>query len=297
MRIRTIKPEWLDDETMALAPLESRVLSIALILLADDYGNGRANDALLASRVFPASANPRESLAKARVGLANFLVTYEVNGQSYFHIRNWERHQRVDRPGKPLVPPYPGETEISPANIREGHAKVRGTLATDLDLDLEGTTTATPATAATEPTIADMYSKLRSEAWKAKHGKPGGRYQRSTRDYDPMHHAIAFFAGESDPLAALDDSMRGYFADEWATGADWPFSTWAKDPGKYQGKSSTNPSFAAEVKRLEADFTAKNRAIDVAAPERRQEAESAADAARVALTRARARLRATEARQ
>lgn len=102
-RIRSVKPEWLLDERMALASSEARVLSIALILLADDYGNGRAGRIQLAGQVFP--GKPLETLAKALEELATWFVTlYEVDGQHYFSIRGWAKHQKVDKPGKPRVP-------------------------------------------------------------------------------------------------------------------------------------------------------------------------------------------------
>jgi hypothetical protein len=48
-RIRSIKPEWLDDEKIAGASDEARVLSVALILMSDDYGRGRAALAAIAA--------------------------------------------------------------------------------------------------------------------------------------------------------------------------------------------------------------------------------------------------------
>lgn len=105
-RIRSIKPDWLEDERMVLASSDARVLSVALILLADDYGNGRASVPLLVGRVFP--GKPPETLANALEGLTGwFVLLYEVGGQRYFHLRNWKKHQRVDHPGKPQVPPPP----------------------------------------------------------------------------------------------------------------------------------------------------------------------------------------------
>src|SRR5688572_15463812 len=102
-RIRSIKPEWLDDERMAMASSDARVLSVALLLLADDHGNGRAGRVMLAGRVFP--GKPLETLDNALEGLAPWFVTlYEVDGQSYFSIPKWEKHQKVDKPGKPRVP-------------------------------------------------------------------------------------------------------------------------------------------------------------------------------------------------
>jgi hypothetical protein len=116
-RIRSVKPEWLLDERMALASSDARVLSIALILLADDWGNGRAGRVQLAGHVFPG-----KPLANALEELATWFVTlYEVDGQHYFSIRGWAKHQKVDKPGKPKVP-QPSEAL---ENVHEEEEKVR----------------------------------------------------------------------------------------------------------------------------------------------------------------------------
>lgn len=130
-RIRSIKPEWLEDERLALTSPEARVLSVALLLLADDHGNGRMVPQIEASRIFPASPG---IFAKALDDLRStlFVDLYRLNGQTYFTIRNWTKHQRVDKPGKPRVPgPLTEGVEKIPGSL----AKVPGTLATDPDLD------------------------------------------------------------------------------------------------------------------------------------------------------------------
>jgi hypothetical protein len=154
-RIRTVKPEWLEDELLAAASDEARVLSVGLILLADDYGNGRASIATIAAEVWRYAlerddgANAPEVLAKAsrafRELLAiGFIGTWTEAGQRYFTIRNWARHQRVDKPGKPLVPKprpdfwahvYDGKTEDS-GKPREVVATVSGGIPESLRPDL-----------------------------------------------------------------------------------------------------------------------------------------------------------------
>jgi hypothetical protein len=122
-RIRSIKPEWLDDEKLALASSDARTLSIALILLADDYGNGRSNRVMLAGRVFPGKV--LETLENALAELADWFVTlYEVDGQSYFSLPNWDKHQKVDKPGKPRVPGPSGTIEKVPETLEKPPATV-----------------------------------------------------------------------------------------------------------------------------------------------------------------------------
>ena len=86
-RIRSLKPEWLEDERMMRASLEARVLSVALILLADDYGNGRASAFLLAGRVFPGKDQAIVESALAELS-SWFVKLYEIDGQSYFQVSN-----------------------------------------------------------------------------------------------------------------------------------------------------------------------------------------------------------------
>jgi hypothetical protein len=122
-RIRTVKPEWLEDERLSLASPLARVMSIALITLADDEGRGRGNATMLGGRVFPGSENPREDSARALAELvkARYVVLYEAGGQSYFQIRNWAKHQKVDKPTPSRLPAPPpegeNETPIIPATL------------------------------------------------------------------------------------------------------------------------------------------------------------------------------------
>jgi len=153
-RIRTVKPEWLDDEKLSAAGSDARVMSIALILMADDYGNGRANDMVVAGHVFALDRDPvkksREALATLeKVGFAR---RYVVRGQTYYHIQNWHRHQRVDNPSKPIYP-MPHEADNTNdggglgiiawfcPNPRENLVSIMRVysemLASDLDLDLD----------------------------------------------------------------------------------------------------------------------------------------------------------------
>ena len=104
-RIRTIKPEWTDDPQLHKSGLAARVLSISLINLADDHGCGIYDENLLAGRVFGYEKDPRGTLRKSAANLRNFYFDlYEVDNQTYFSIRNWGKHQRIDNAGKRRVP-------------------------------------------------------------------------------------------------------------------------------------------------------------------------------------------------
>lgn len=215
-RIRSLKPEWLEDE-LALASLEARVLSIGLILMADDYGNGRAHPTLLASRVFP--ANPRETLANALEELRQlrYVTLYEVEGQQYFSIRNWSKHQRVDKPGKPLVPGPPTERgtkkltkrktplllDKNPENFPEGPENGSGTFATVPEI--------------LAPDLDRKGEEGRERAASAAPARPK-RWKRMPADWVPRPEDGEQHAARGVDLKLEEEKIR-----------DWEFKDWRSD--------------------------------------------------------------------
>jgi hypothetical protein len=167
VRIRSIKPEWLEDQLLSGCSDTARVLSVALILLSDDYGRGRASIGFIIGHVWSAQmlANPRETVASATGALRELVAMryvwlYEIDGQQYFAIRNWTKHQRVDKPGKPHVPEPLDDA-------RETPAKVLDTLAPDRDRDQEPDQDMdrelAPAKADDVTTVWDRFQAVRSE--------------------------------------------------------------------------------------------------------------------------------------
>lgn len=110
-RIRTLKPEILEDEmTAGLSDAAFRLFT-GLILLADDFGNVRGESRWLEGQIWwsPRFAEPRGEpprVAELLGELAEALLVelYEVRSQLYCHIRSWSKHQRIDNAGKPRVP-------------------------------------------------------------------------------------------------------------------------------------------------------------------------------------------------
>lgn len=128
-RIRTIKPEILEDERTAHLSHAAWRLFVSLILVADDYGNFRANPDQLRGTVFwgrsvdvDGGVDPLlAELARLDPDGGDGLVTlYAVRGQRYGHLNGWTKNQRVDKPGSPRVPsPKDAESVELFANSRE----------------------------------------------------------------------------------------------------------------------------------------------------------------------------------
>ena len=104
-RIRSIKPEVLDDERVCALSDEAWRLWVSTWLLADDYGNLRAGDRYLASQVWQDSGRAaRINGLLVELRAAGRLYLYESGGERFAHIENWEKHQRIDNAGRPRVP-------------------------------------------------------------------------------------------------------------------------------------------------------------------------------------------------
>jgi hypothetical protein len=112
-RIRTIKPEfWTDSKTGTLSDGATKVF-IAMLNLADDFGVLRMDLAELKARIYPYSNEIYLSLIAPQLLdelLPRGLVQYFGYGpdddepmKPYLFIRNFSKHQKVDKPGKPLI--------------------------------------------------------------------------------------------------------------------------------------------------------------------------------------------------
>lgn len=98
-RIRTIKPEFWEDEKMAKLPIPCRLFYIGLWNFSDDNGVFRANPALLKSKIFPYDENLRISEVSKWIDAlveARMLVPVSHNDESYYVIRTFGSHQKFD---------------------------------------------------------------------------------------------------------------------------------------------------------------------------------------------------------
>ncbi len=109
-RIRTIKPELLEDALTAGLTHAAFRLFIGAILLADDHGNLRASPRWLEGQVFHGQPLPDGvSMADVLAELGRKLVLfYAVEGQPYASITGWRKHQRIENAGENRVPMPPG---------------------------------------------------------------------------------------------------------------------------------------------------------------------------------------------
>ncbi len=106
-RIRTIKPEFWTDEKILQISRDARLFFIALWNFADDNGVVEYKPLQLKALIFPLDQDigPEEIKALvAELEKVGLVITYEVEGEPYLWIKNFTKHQKVDRPRKSSLP-------------------------------------------------------------------------------------------------------------------------------------------------------------------------------------------------
>jgi hypothetical protein len=107
-RIRTVKPEFWVSEQIAECSPNARLTFIGLWNFCDDNGVHPAKPKTLKAELYPMddfSAADVAGWMRELVG-AGLVVEYEVDGELFWHVTGWAKHQKIDRPSaKYPVPP------------------------------------------------------------------------------------------------------------------------------------------------------------------------------------------------
>jgi hypothetical protein len=108
-RIRSIKPELWADEALARLPRDARLLFIGMLNFADDEGRLRGNPLLIRAQVFPYEPDLDVGALLDALAEGGFILKYETEGQSYLWVRNFEKHQKIEKPSPSKLPPPPAK--------------------------------------------------------------------------------------------------------------------------------------------------------------------------------------------
>lgn len=119
-RIRTIKPEFPQSESMGKVSRDARLCFIMLWTLADDEGRLRGNSRMLASLLFPYDDDAKKHIDiwLGQLSEEGCIERYEVDGSSYIQINKWREHQKIDKPSASKIEPPPSKSRGF-ANVRE----------------------------------------------------------------------------------------------------------------------------------------------------------------------------------
>ena len=108
-RIRTIKPEFWEDEKLAKLPVHARLLFIGTWNFADDNGALLANPVLMKSHIFPYEDIGIFTISEWIDMLVEngMLIRTTYNGKDYLVIRKFLIHQKINRKSIRINLPLP----------------------------------------------------------------------------------------------------------------------------------------------------------------------------------------------
>ena len=220
-RIRTIKPELLEDAVAAGLSDRAFRIFVGSIVLADDYGRLRAEPSWLLGQIF--WSHPVKDISAALTELAPLMHFYEVSGQRYAEIRNWSKHQKVSHPGKPRIPAPPETLAKSSGDPPESLPRSSGESPETLMPDLR-------------PTTNDHDHDQRPPARSRGSRATEGRGSRLPPEWQPDDETQAWVREQGiDPLGQTLAEFRDY---------------WAGVPGARGTKLDWDATFRNQIRRI-----------------------------------------------
>ena len=115
-RIRTIKPEFFDSESIGSMPIPCRLLFIGLWVMADDEGRIRASSRRVRKVVFGFDDDVTVQDVDGWLRMLTDrrkIQCYEVDGYAYIAICGWSRHQKINRKSPSLLPVPPTQKQFT----------------------------------------------------------------------------------------------------------------------------------------------------------------------------------------
>ena len=113
-RIRTIKPEFPQSESMGRVSRDARLCFVQMWTLADDEGRLRGNSRMLASLLFPYD-NDAPDLIDGwldELDTEGCILRYTAEGSTYIQIAKWLSHQKIDKPSTSKIPAFDESSRI-----------------------------------------------------------------------------------------------------------------------------------------------------------------------------------------
>ena len=111
-RTRSIKPEFWSDEKLARLSRDARLTFVGLWSVSDDYGVAKGHPAWLRSQLFPYDEELKLSQFKKwldEIECIGIIIPFTENDESYYYIRHFSDHQKVDHPSKLRNPEPPSD--------------------------------------------------------------------------------------------------------------------------------------------------------------------------------------------
>lgn len=166
-RIRTIKPEFPQSESMGNVSRDARLCFIMLWTIADDSGRLRGNSRMLASLLFPYDDDAPALIDGWLFELEHegCIDRYVADGSAYVEIAKWLSHQKIDKPTPSKIPAFDPSSRIL-ANPRESSPLDQGPK--DQRIKDQGPEEPAPRKRSTPP-VFELPDWINREHWDAWH--------------------------------------------------------------------------------------------------------------------------------
>jgi hypothetical protein len=132
-RIRTIKPEFFKNETLADLPALDRLLFIGLWTIADRNGRLEDRPKRIRAEIFPYDENYNVEQGLTNLAQARFIIRYQAAELLCIQIVNFEKHQHphvkeaastIPAPCKPGASPVQAPCKPDNSTLPAGHLQV-----------------------------------------------------------------------------------------------------------------------------------------------------------------------------
>lgn len=99
-RIRTVKPKFWDDSKLSKVSRDARLLFIGMWNFSDDLGVIISDPIWIKSKIFPYDNLDKNQLQNWVNELLDnkFIVLLVHNSENFYFIRNFDKHQRINKP-------------------------------------------------------------------------------------------------------------------------------------------------------------------------------------------------------
>lgn len=114
-RIRYLKPDFFKDEDIKELPFEARLFYQGLWVQADREGRGEDRPERLKIEIMPYDEVDAEKIMQLlscpkKNGKRPFILRYAIDGEKYYQIVNWQKHQKPHKTEREsVIPPAPKE--------------------------------------------------------------------------------------------------------------------------------------------------------------------------------------------
>jgi len=134
-----IKPDFWDDEKLSRVPRDARLTFIGMWNHSDDYGVVKGHPAWLKNKIFPYDNIPDEKFREwlRELEAIRTIIPFTVDDESFFHIRNFLKHQSINKPSKQRNPEPPEVVLTIPEPIPEDSGSPTGVLPDETETEVK----------------------------------------------------------------------------------------------------------------------------------------------------------------